>query len=469
MNPVNALLLALILTAPVSAQSLALRAPGTPVVGTPWDLALFGPDLATSPYVLLLANRIGDGVDLGGGRVLALEPDALTDYALAYPSGPLLSGFSGFLDGTGRGQAQMHLPPDPALAGSSFHVAGISLDPTAAQGIGGISNTLRRAVAASAPTYDWSAVDHFLATRVDQLPLPANPGLALAIVKDGEILFEQHYGPWQASTRVRLASATKWVTAAAILGLVEDGLVGLDDPVSLYLPEFTGDKAGITLRHCLAMTSGLPGQASCLGNTNTTLAACVSQIAQGPLLAPPGSEFHYGGASFQVAGRVAEVVTGLSFELWFRLRYAQPLGIDGFAYDLTTPTLNPRLAGGGRCRVGDYARILLATLEGGALELQVLQTVSILEQRLDQTQGAAIVGTPQPDDRRYGLGVWRDEVGANGEVVVYSSPGAFGTTPWIDLSRGYGAVLLIDQSGPIGRAITEELRPLIEAQLPVLY
>ena len=65
-------------------------------------------------------------------------------------------------------------------------------------------------------------------------------GAALLVVRDGQIFRNTGYAKYNTSTVVPIASASKWLTAATMLSLVDDGRLTLDDKVNNYLPEFTG-------------------------------------------------------------------------------------------------------------------------------------------------------------------------------------------------------------------------------------
>ena len=84
------------------------------------------------------------------------------------------------------------------------------------------------------------------------------------------------------------------------MALAYEGKLSLDDPVSKYLPEFSGDKAGITVRHLFSHTSGLPPEARCRNDKRTTLERCANEIAGLQLRAKPGTDFYYGGAAMHV-------------------------------------------------------------------------------------------------------------------------------------------------------------------------
>lgn len=92
------------------------------------------------------------------------------------------------------------------------------------------------------------------------------PGASVAVIKDGKVVLEKSYGlasvelsvPATNATLYPLASTTKEFTAVAIMTLVEQGKLALDDPVRKYLPELPASWMPVTIRHCLSHTSGLP-------------------------------------------------------------------------------------------------------------------------------------------------------------------------------------------------------------------
>ena len=108
------------------------------------------------------------------------------------------------------------------------------------------------------------------ADRVDdyvreQMRLRHVPGLAIAVVRDGRVIKESGYGlasveldvPVSSSTVFEIGSISKQITAAAVMMLVEEGKVSLDDPISKYIGESPGSWRGVTVRHLLTHTSGL--------------------------------------------------------------------------------------------------------------------------------------------------------------------------------------------------------------------
>lgn len=107
-------------------------------------------------------------------------------------------------------------------------------------------------------------IDDYLRAEMQKRRIP---GLGLAVVRDGAIVKMQGYGvanlehdvPVTPDTIFELASVTKQFTATAIMRLVEDGKVQLDDPIARHLSGAPEAWKGITVRHLLTHTSGLPG------------------------------------------------------------------------------------------------------------------------------------------------------------------------------------------------------------------
>ena len=279
---------------------------------------------------------------------------------------------------------------------------------------------------------------------------PAIPGAALRIGRaEGEPLHERFFGSYGPETVVPLASATKLLSAVALMSAVEDGVLGLDTPVSQVLAGFTGDKAGMTPRQMFSHTSGLPGGSDfpILALPDISLAQAAGYIGCCiPLDAPPATQFAYGGLSMQVAGRMLAKLDGRPWDELFAARVAGPLGLTTVDYEGLGETDNPRIAGGARASLRDYAAVLEMLLRGGTHGgARVLEQASIAAMFADQTGGVPIAQTPPGSEGiRYGLGVWRDRVAPDSTPLRVSSPGAFGTTPWLELDLGAYGLFLID-------------------------
>jgi len=207
------------------------------------------------------------------------------------------------------------------------------------------------------------------------------------------------------------------------------------------------------MRQMLACTSGFPSRVPWLKSPTATLAQTVDAIADVDLIAKPGTEFIYGGVGFQVAGRVAEIVTGQPWYKLFRDRIQRPLGMYDTSYGifarrngrfLAAQRSNPHIGGGVKTTLPDYANLLQMFLDDGVFQGQQILSPGILhEMRVDQTADANIGFTVHWNrNARYSLGGWIDQTDNDGAPRVVSSPGAAGWLPWIDLERRYAGILV---------------------------
>lgn len=142
-----------------------------------------------------------------------------------------------------------------------------------------------------------------------------------------------------------IASMSKAMTAAGLMVLVDEGKVKLDDPVEKYLPEFKGQMViaekdadhallkkpahPITVRNVLSHTSGLPFKSPIEEPTldMIPLVTAVKSHAMSALMFEPDSKYQYSNAGINTAGRIIEVVSGMSYEDFMDQRLFAPLGM----------------------------------------------------------------------------------------------------------------------------------------------
>jgi len=142
-----------------------------------------------------------------------------------------------------------------------------------------------------------------------------------------------------------IASQSKPMTAAALMMIVEEGKLSLDDPVEKYLPEFKGQllavehdsdhtllqrpKHPITVREILSHTSGLPFSSPLEQPTldSLPLLQAVRSYALLPLQFPPGTKYQYSNAGINIAGRLIEALSGIPYERFMSERLFKPLGM----------------------------------------------------------------------------------------------------------------------------------------------
>jgi len=124
-------------------------------------------------------------------------------------------------------------------------------------------------------------IDDYVSARMRQLHIP---GLSLAIVRDSRITKAQGYGFANLELRAHaiketvyeIGSNTKQFTAAAIMMLVEDGKIRLEDTITKYFPEAPETWRGITIRHLLTHTSGIKTMSPC--RTGSMLSGQISPL-----------------------------------------------------------------------------------------------------------------------------------------------------------------------------------------------
>ena len=296
-------------------------------------------------------------------------------------------------------------------------------------------------------SYDMTEVNHFLSSAA-----PAASGMALIVVKDGKVIESVGYAKFGPGTVVNVGSASRWLAAAAMMTLVDEGMLALDDPIATYLPEFTGDKADITIRQLWSHDSGLPATDASISDRTLTLEECVRRIAAGPVSSPPGTAVSDGSVSIQVGARVCEVISGMTWQEFFRVRLAGPLGMVSTTFDLMGFNRNPDVAGGARSTAEDYARFLTMLLQDGVWSgKRILSKEAVSQMEQDQAPASTIFSTPyttvtsllpSTSGVRPGLGMWREETDpVTGTLLIASCPGTYGFTPWIDYKLNVAGVL----------------------------
>jgi CubicO group peptidase (beta-lactamase class C family) len=173
------------------------------------------------------------------------------------------------------------------------------------------------------------------------------PGLSLAVVRDGKIIKATGYGvadlesdvPVRSQTIFEAGSITKQFTASAVMLLVEDGKVSLDDSIARYFPEAPKEWKAITVRHLLTHTSGIPDY---WGDTEQNLYTrgiidfrreytddelMRAYFAQ-PLEFRPGEKWSYCSSGYNLLGILIRRITGQPYAEFLRERFFAPLKMD---------------------------------------------------------------------------------------------------------------------------------------------
>jgi CubicO group peptidase (beta-lactamase class C family) len=335
-------------------------------------------------------------------------------------------------------------------------------------------------------------------------------GYIALFAKDGELVHATTAGyadveslsPMTLDTRVRMASMTKPVTAVAAMILMEEGRLGLDDPVSDYIPVAASlqvasqqqpDASGefvlqalqqpLSVRHLLTFSSGIGSQegegelvelwaANSIYRTGGSLGDRVDRILSLPLFEQPGTRWRYGWSA-DVLARVVEVASGQSFDAFLQQRIFDPLGMvhtsflppadqrQGMASVYTqneegklqpvsyfkndAPDWTP--GGSGLVSTaGDYMRFALMLLNGGVYEdARILQSDTVAEMTHPHVK-SGVLAERDIEGLGWGLGV---AVAVDSEATPFGDyngdfwwSGYYGTTFFVSPSANMVGVVL---------------------------
>ena len=200
-------------------------------------------------------------------------------------------------------------------------------------------------------TPDTQAMDAYLreVVRLNRIP-----GMAVAVVKDGQVIFKSGYGnaapgkPVTPQTQFYIGSVSKSFTALAVMKLVDRGKIELDAPVQTYIPWFkVADpevSKQITIRNLLNHTSGLVEKGD--PNSSAYTANLEEQVRLMQYVKPlytPGTTFEYYNQNYRILGYVVEVVSGQPYSAFLQENIFLPLGMKD---TVTNPVDAPALAQG---------------------------------------------------------------------------------------------------------------------------
>lgn len=326
-----------------------------------------------------------------------------------------------------------------------------------------------------AQQFDFSKVDKLLQDSLEILGGTGQSdfGGVCVIVSLGEnIVYNKSYnlpGKTVSDTRLMpIASASKWTAGLVIMGLVQDGLLSLDDSCGKFFSNLSPEKASITIRQLFTFTSGfagnLTGPTACVEDLQFkgTLAECVNDILQEDLTSSPGQFLNYGSNSMHIAGRMAEMASGLPYpsgECWDSLyaKYVkQPLGMTRTGFDVPPIffTANPRIDGGVYSTALEYVAVPTMLVQNGMYKgKQVLTQENVEIMCSDQTMDATILYSPflqfLPIDKdlaqtRYGIGCWLEKKDPlTNQYIEVASQGKFGFSPFYMKNINVAGVLAV--------------------------
>ncbi len=284
-----------------------------------------------------------------------------------------------------------------------------------------------------------------------------------------------------------IASMTKPITAAAVMMMQDEGLLSVDDPIAIYLPEFKdlkdadGNEVTVTIAQCLIHSSGLAEVSHEETAGKTTLAEIIPFVAAKPVQFTPGSKWAYCQSSINTAARIVEVVSGENFPDFLEKRLFAPLGMKDTTFYLTEEQL-PRLAssyrrtsegnlektaigflagksptdrdryplanGGLFSTASDYAKFARMLLRGGELDGKRHLSESAVKQMTSVQSGDLTTGFTPGNGWGIGVCIVREPQGATATLSpgTFGHGGAYGTQAWIDPVKNRVHILLVQRA-----------------------
>lgn len=255
------------------------------------------------------------------------------------------------------------------------------------------------------------------------------PGAAVLVVRDGKTLLRKGYGladvelgvPMQADHILRIGSVTKQFTAVAVLQLVQQGKVALEDDITKHLPDAATGGRKVTIEHLLTHTSGIPSytdQPSFPKRARDDMkpAEMLAMGAGMPADFEPGAQWHYNNSGYILAGMLIEKVTGEKYADYVKKHLFEPAGMKDTSYDETEKIIPRRVPGysqrpGGVWVNAPYLSMTLPYAAGGLLSTvddlvrwnDVLQSGTLVDPKLLARAHSAFALTGGASSR-YGYG-----------------------------------------------------------------
>lgn len=283
---------------------------------------------------------------------------------------------------------------------------------------------------------------------------------------------DAYLGNYDMDFKQPIASCSKWLSAALVMTFIDDGSLKLTDTVGKFLPVFSrSGKGNITISQCLSHTTGIKA-GSLKESLNemrsvTSMDEAIEKIAALPMEGEPGKIFHYSNTGLQIAAAVIEKLSGKDFRTLFSERIARPLHLTNTDFGSSRV---PLAAGGAWSTPNDYLQFLVMILNKGLYGgKRMLSEKAVNEMQVNRiTPETHIAYSPAEagETMGYGYGEWIMQTSANGTARTVTSPGLFGSFPWIDNQKGYCGFLMTYYIKPTGRGERyKELQTIIDQQI----
>lgn len=261
------------------------------------------------------------------------------------------------------------------------------------------------------------------------------------------------------TTRERIASCSKWLTAALAMTYIDENKFRLNDSIGKFLPIMTKyGKGGIRVWHCLTHQTGINagGLREMLEGMKSvkSMADAMDKIANAPMEGTPGKTFHYSNAGLQIIAAIIEKVSEKDFETAFHERIAEPLEMKNTDFGKNGV---PLAAGGAFSTPLDYMNFLTMILNEGEYKGKRIISKALINEMQKNRVGRDVVIMSSPEEAGawgYGFGEWmmdsplaiadkKDAMPDSKRSTAVSSPGLFGSIPWVENEKKYSAFLFV--------------------------
>ena len=199
-----------------------------------------------------------------------------------------------------------------------------------------------------------SAIDSILSSA-----FPAEgPGAAVIVTRDGKTMFRKGYGMADIEMGVRvepdmvfrIGSVTKQFTAVAVMMLVEDGRLGLDDPITKFLPDYPTLGRTITIEHLLTHTSGIQSyteqeQFIEMLRKDYTPQEMIDRFKNEPMAFDPGAKWRYNNSGYFLLGVIIEKASGMTWGDFLQKRIFDVVGMENTSVDDHSRIIAKRVEG----------------------------------------------------------------------------------------------------------------------------
>jgi CubicO group peptidase (beta-lactamase class C family) len=291
----------------------------------------------------------------------------------------------------------------------------------------------------------------------------------LLIYKDGKVLYQKALGDFKSNIQAPIGESSQWLTAALVLILVDEGKISLDENIGKHLPIFPKWMKGyITMRHCLANTTGIEADKTGAGklfqkSKFATLEEEVNFYAEKRAIAQnPGTWFQYNQMGSNIAGRVLEALTKKKFDRLIQEKLLRPLNMRYTTFSNYTGAISP--FDGAKSTANDYMNFLTMLLNKGKfMGKQILSEASVNELLKVQTGSALNKYTPAfYNGFPFSLGTWIE----NKNATTISSNAQNSPFVWIDYCRGYACILLSKKEQDVQkRELYNQLQAAVNEQM----